>query len=165
MACAIVAKKMNIKVTHVEAGIRSEIWLCLKKLTESLPIVLLIIFYNIKICIWKFIENGIDSSNVHFVGNVMIDTLHQNLNRISPPSFWNEFGLETGNYIILTYIDHRTLMRKSNRWLIYWKALTECCDKKIIFQFILELKILGKRFEFENILFVEPQGYLNFMYL
>jgi UDP-N-acetylglucosamine 2-epimerase (non-hydrolysing) len=25
MACAIVAKKMNIKVTHVEAGIRSEI--------------------------------------------------------------------------------------------------------------------------------------------
>jgi UDP-N-acetylglucosamine 2-epimerase (non-hydrolysing) len=50
----------------------------------------------------NFIENGIDSSNVHFVGNVMIDTLHQNLNRISPPSFWNEFGLETGNYIILT---------------------------------------------------------------
>jgi len=35
MACSIVAKKLCIPVAHVEAGIRSEICLCQKKLTAS----------------------------------------------------------------------------------------------------------------------------------
>jgi len=34
MACAIVAKKLNIKVAHVEGGIRSGIFPCQRKLTD-----------------------------------------------------------------------------------------------------------------------------------
>jgi UDP-N-acetylglucosamine 2-epimerase (non-hydrolysing) len=101
------------------------------------------------------------------VGNVMIDTLYQNLNRISAPSFWNEFKLETGNYIILTL--HRPANVDEEKSLI---NLLEGIDKmvgnkKIIFPIHPRTKaILGEtNLELKNILFVEPQGYLNFMFL
>jgi UDP-N-acetylglucosamine 2-epimerase (non-hydrolysing) len=50
----------------------------------------------------NLLKLGCNPENVHFVGNVMIDTLLQNLNRISVPDFWNEHQLSKKNYIILT---------------------------------------------------------------
>jgi UDP-N-acetylglucosamine 2-epimerase (non-hydrolysing) len=97
----------------------------------------------------------------------MIDTLYQNLDRISAPSFWDEFNLENENYIVLTL--HRPSNVDEEKSLIdLLEGIDKMVgDKKIIFSIHPRTKaILGEtNINFKNIIFVEPQGYLNFMYL
>ena len=168
MACAIVAKKQNIKVAHVEAGIRSGDMTMPEEINRIVTDSITDYFFTTSTTASQnLLKYGVEESNVHFVGNVMIDTLYQNLDRISPPDFWNESGLETGNYIILT------LHRPSNvdegkslqQLLLGIDALAG--NKKVIFPIHPRTKsILGEtNLDLKNIVFVEPQGYLNFMYL
>ncbi|WP_395052709.1 non-hydrolyzing UDP-N-acetylglucosamine 2-epimerase [Flavobacterium sp.] len=168
MACAIVAKKMNIKVVHVEAGIRSGDMTMPEEINRIVTDSITDYFFTTSTSASEnLFKNGVDSSNVHFVGNVMIDTLYQNLDRISAPNFWNEFGLETGNYIILTL--HRPSNVDEEQSLIdLLEGIDKMVgDKKIIFPIHPRTNaILGETdLKLKNILFVEPQSYLNFMYL
>ncbi|MDI6032470.1 UDP-N-acetylglucosamine 2-epimerase (non-hydrolyzing) [Flavobacterium sp. LB2P84] len=168
MACAIVAKKLNTKVTHVEAGIRSGDMTMPEEINRIVTDSISDYFFTTST--WageNLLKYGADSSNIHFVGNVMIDTLYQNLDRISAPFFWNEFNLETKNYIILTL--HRPSNVDEEQSLI---ELLQGIDKmvgakKVIFPIHPRTKsILGETdLNLKNILFVEPQGYLNFMFL
>lgn len=168
MACAIVAKKLNVKVTHVEAGIRSGDMTMPEEINRIVTDSITDYFFTTSTTASEnLLKYGAEPSNIHFVGNVMIDTLYQNLNRISAPAFWNEFGLSQGNYIILTL--HRPANVDEEKSLI---ALLQGIDKmvgdkKIIFPIHPRTKaILGEtNLALKNILFVEPQGYLNFMFL
>ena len=98
---------------------------------------------------------------------VMIDTLYQNLNRITEPIFWKELQLETESYIVLTL--HRPSNVDEEQSLIQLLMGIDkmAGDKKIIFPIHPRTKaILGERnLDVKNIFFVEPQGYLNFMFL
>ncbi len=168
MACAIVAKKMNIKVAHVEAGIRSGDLKMPEEINRIVTDSITDYFFTTSISASEnLVKNGMESSNIHFVGNVMIDTLYQNLDRISAPSFWEEFGFETGNYIVLTL--HRPSNVDEEKSLIdLLQGIDKMVgDKKIIFPIHPRTKaILGEtNLNLKNIIFVEPQGYLNFMYL
>ncbi len=168
MACAIVAKKLNIKVAHVEAGIRSGDWTMPEEINRIVTDSITDYFFTTSTSASKnLLKYGADSSNIHFVGNVMIDTLYQNLPRINPPAFWDEFNLEAKNYIVLTL--HRPSNVDEEQSLI---ELLEGIDtmvqnKKVVFPIHPRTKaVLGeKKLDLKNILFVEPQGYLNFMFL
>src|SRR4030042_4847301 len=79
IACGLVAVKLGVKLTHVEAGLRSfdrtmpeEIN---RILTDSISDLL---FVTEQSGIDNLKREGIDSKKVHFVGNVMIDTLLAN---------------------------------------------------------------------------------------
>lgn len=128
MACSIVAKKLNTKVCHVEAGIRS--WdLTMpeeinRMVTDSLADYMfttsdvanrnlvrqgavLMENKNIKntACAAidinkKEIKNN--SQKVWFVGNVMIDTLLANRSRFRKPEVWDELGLKEQEFIVMT---------------------------------------------------------------
>lgn len=168
MACTIVAKKMNVKVAHVEAGIRSGDMTMPEEINRIVTDSITDYFFTTSTSASEnLLKNDIDPSNVHFVGNVMIDTLYQNLDRILAPNFWTEFGLETKNYIILTL--HRPSNVDQEKSLIdLLEGIDKMVgDKKIIFPIHPRTKaILGEtNLNLKNILFVEPQGYLNFMYL
>lgn len=168
MACAIVAKKSNIKVAHVEAGIRSGDMTMPEEINRIVTDSITDYFFTTSTTASaNLIKYGADLSSIHFVGNVMIDTLYQNLNRISAPAFWNDFGLTKGNYIILTL--HRPANVDEEKSLI---ALLQGIDKmvgdqKIVFPIHPRTKaILGEnKLGLKNIILVEPQGYLNFMFL
>jgi UDP-N-acetylglucosamine 2-epimerase (non-hydrolysing) len=168
MACTIVAKKLNIKVAHVEAGIRSGDWSMPEEINRIVTDSISDYFFTTST--WaseNLLKYGTSNHQIHFVGNVMIDTLYQNLNRIKKPDFWTEFKLEDKNYFVLT------LHRPSNvdeeqslvDLLIGIDKMVD--DKKVIFPIHPRTKaILGEQnIHFKNIIFVEPQGYLNFMYL
>lgn len=168
MACAIVAKKLNIKVTHVEAGIRSGDMTMPEEINRIVTDSITDYFFTTST--WageNLLKYGAEPSSIHFVGNVMIDTLYQNLERISAPSFWNEYQLETGNYIILTL--HRpSNVDEENSLIDLLKGIDKMVgDKKVIFPIHPRTKaILGEQnLSLKNIITVEPQGYLNFMYL
>lgn len=168
MACAIVAKKQNIKVAHVEAGIRSGDMTMPEEINRIVTDSITDYFFTTSTSASEnLLKNGVDKSNVHFVGNVMIDTLYQNLNRIVEPVFWKESQLETGNYIVLTL--HRPSNVDEEQSLIELLQGIDrmTVDKKVIFPIHPRTKaILGERdLDLKNILFVEPQGYLNFMFL
>lgn len=168
MACAIVAKKANIKVAHVEAGIRSGDMTMPEEINRIVTDSITDYFFTTSITASTNLKsNGANPANIHFVGNVMIDTLYQNLNRIAPPAFWSELELEKDNYMVLTL--HRPANVDEEKSLL---SLLQGIDKltpnkKIIFPIHPRTKasIGDNPLTLHNIVFVEPQGYLNFMFL
>lgn len=85
IACALVAAKKNTPVIHVEAGLRSfdrempeEIN---RVLTDQLSDLLFITEQDGR---QNLIREGLEPGNIHFVGNVMIDTLMANLSKATP---------------------------------------------------------------------------------
>ncbi len=168
MACAIVAKKANIKVAHVEAGIRSGDWSMPEEINRIVTDSITDYFFTTsKWASDNLLQYGANSNQIYFVGNVMIDTLHQNLHRIAPPTFWEEYELTNQNYIVLTL--HRpSNVDQENELVQLLIGINELANgKKVVFPIHPRTKaILGERnIALSNILFVEPQGYLNFMYL
>ncbi len=85
IACALVATKMGIKVIHVEAGLRSYD----RGMPEEVNRVLTdqisdILFTTERDAAENLRREGIASERVHFVGNVMIDTLKNQLPHATP---------------------------------------------------------------------------------
>tara|TARA_Y100001980_G_C14545856_1_gene325629 strand:- start:147 stop:1286 length:1140 start_codon:yes stop_codon:yes gene_type:complete len=82
LACSITAKKMNLKVCHIEAGLRSgditmpeEInRLVTDRISDLLLTPDLISSQNL-------LNEGISNSKIKFVGNIMIDTLDKNIKK------------------------------------------------------------------------------------
>jgi UDP-N-acetylglucosamine 2-epimerase (non-hydrolysing) len=76
IACAITSVKLGIPVAHVEAGLRSGDWAMPEEinriLTDSISRWL---FVSEESGVANLQREGISPSRVHFVGNVMIDTL------------------------------------------------------------------------------------------
>ena len=115
MACSIVAKKLNTKVCHVEAGIRS--WdLTMpeeinRMVTDSLADYM---FTTSEVANRNLVRLGAtlmsermneltnerSQQRVWFVGNVMIDTLMANRARFRKPQVWDELGLLEFNYLV-----------------------------------------------------------------
>ena len=103
MACAISAQKLRVPVAHVEAGIRSGDWTMPEEINRLV---------TDSITNWYFTTSEVANRNlraagardeqIHFVGNTMIDTLLANLDRLRPPAFWAEVGLQPGGYFVMT---------------------------------------------------------------
>jgi UDP-N-acetylglucosamine 2-epimerase (non-hydrolysing) len=86
IACALVATKRGIPVIHVEAGLRSYD----RAMPEEINRVLTdqisdLLFTTERSAERNLAREGIDPARVHFVGNVMIDTLLHNRERCPPP--------------------------------------------------------------------------------
>jgi UDP-N-acetylglucosamine 2-epimerase (non-hydrolysing) len=87
IACALVATKLGIPVIHVEAGLRSYD----RTMPEEVNRVLTdqisdLLFTTERSALDNVRKEGIAESRVHFVGNVMIDTLRRNLGRAVSPA-------------------------------------------------------------------------------
>ena len=85
IACALVAAKKNIPVIHVEAGLRSFD----RTMPEEINRVLTdrisdMLFITEPSASENLRNEGVDDSQVHFVGNVMIDTLRHSLSQSVP---------------------------------------------------------------------------------
>lgn len=83
LACSIVAKKINMKVAHVEAGLRSRDMTMPEEInrivTDSISDFL---FVSEKSGIENLTKEGKRHDQIFFVGNIMIDTLYHQLNDI-----------------------------------------------------------------------------------
>ena len=85
LACALVAAKKGVPVIHVEAGLRSFD----RRMPEEINRVLTdqlsdLLFTTERGALDNLRREGIAPERVHFVGNVMIDTLRRNLDRAIP---------------------------------------------------------------------------------
>jgi UDP-N-acetylglucosamine 2-epimerase (non-hydrolysing) len=103
MACSIAAKKLNIKVAHVEAGIRSHDLTMPEEINRMVTDSITDYFFTTS---EKANDNlrlaGTKDEHVFFVGNTMIDTLLKNKSRFIKPAIWDDLGLEKSGFVVMT---------------------------------------------------------------
>lgn len=103
MACAIVAQKLRVPVAHVEAGIRSGDWTMPEEINRLVTDSISNWFFTTsEVANRNLRASGARDEQIHYVGNTMIDTLLANLERLRPPQFWSEYGLQPGGYFVMT---------------------------------------------------------------
>ena len=168
LACSIVAKKMKIKVAHVEAGIRS----CDLNMPEEINRIVTdsitdYFFTTSKKANDNLKKLGVQDKQIIFVGNTMIDTLLKNINKFKKPSFYEKLNLETKKYFVLTL--HRPSNVDQNSKLLNTVKIinNNVNNLPVIFPaHPRTLNILSKsKFNFDNIKIVNPQPYFEFNYL
>jgi UDP-N-acetylglucosamine 2-epimerase (non-hydrolysing) len=103
LACSLVAAKLGIRVAHVEAGLRSfdrgmpeEIN---RTLTDQISDFL---FVSEPSGLDNLRHEGCSEDKIHFVGNVMIDTLLHFLAKAEHSQILNALGLKDKKYVLLT---------------------------------------------------------------
>jgi len=103
MACSIVAKKLNTKVAHVEAGIRSFDLSMPEEINRIVTDALADYFFTTtELANENLRKAGVPKEKIFFVGNIMIDTLLANKYRFQKPKLWDEIGLQKGEYFVIT---------------------------------------------------------------
>ncbi len=103
VACALAAKKLCIKVAHVEAGLRSRDWTMPEEVNRVVTDVLCDALFTTDMLAGENLKaEGVDPAKIHFVGNVMIDTLLQHSQRAAALRQWEQFGLAPHRYGALT---------------------------------------------------------------
>ena len=168
MACSIVAKKLNTRVAHVEAGIRSWDLSMPEEINRMVTDALADYYFTTTVIANENLRNmGISDNRIFFVGNVMIDTLLKNMPRFRKPLEYDQLQLEEGNYFVLTM--HRPanddeagkLKRMMN------EIVSNTHGLPIIFPIHPRTAKIFKDLgiEADNLKVIDPQGYLEFNYL
>lgn len=103
IACAIVAAKENIPVVHVEAGLRSFD----RSMPEEINRILTdaisdLLFTTEESANVNLSNEGVSAGKIHFVGNLMIDSLVSALDMARESSLRKELGLTPNGYAVLT---------------------------------------------------------------
>lgn len=107
IACALVAAKLKeetgSRIAHVEAGLRSRDWRMPEEvnrvLTDRLSDLLLIPSRD---AVANLEAEGLGGDRVAFAGNVMIDTLHSQLDAARSLNVAGRLGLVPGEYAVVT---------------------------------------------------------------
>ncbi len=168
LACSIVAKKFNIKIAHVEAGIRSFDLSMPEEINRIVTDSITDYFFTTSEFANKnLIKSGIEKENIFFVGNTMIDTLNNNIKKFKKPLIFDKIKLSKKQYLILTL--HRPSNVDEIKTLF---NLLELIDKNsenlpIIFPIHPRTKSTFNKnnFLFKNIVTIDPLSYLEFNYL
>ena len=173
LACSIVAKKLNTKVAHVEAGIRSGDLTMPEEINRMVTDSITDYFFTTsKRAGENLRKNGIGEDRIYFVGNVMIDTLLANRHRFKKPAFWDELELKEKNYIVMTLHRPSNVDEEKNFKSLLEAIIESSRDLPVIFPVhprtrkIIEKLTQSSNHPITQSLYpINPLGYLNFNYL
>ena len=168
MACSIVAKKLCTKVAHVEAGIRSWDLTMPEEINRIVTDALADLYFTTSETANTNLRNlGAKPEQIHFVGNVMIDTLHANLDRLRKPEFYDALALKAQQYIVLTLHRPNNVDEAEKLRALMNEIVGNVHGLPVVFPIhprtaavFAELGIAAP-----NLHTVEPLGYLEFNYL
>ncbi len=176
MACTITAKKLGIKVAHVEAGLRSRDMSMPEEINRLCTDVLCdYLFTTDHFANENLRAEGVPGEKIYFVGNVMIDTLLKHKQMASQLNLMQQFGLKAQNYATLTMHRPGNVDDKGTLQGIL-EALTEIAQqipivfpihprtKKMVENFGLSHFFAGGQ-RAEGLWITEPLGYLEFLHL
>lgn len=168
MACAIVAQKLQIKVAHVEAGIRSGDWSMPEEINRLVTDAITDFFFTTSdVANENLRKEGKKEEQIFFVGNTMIDTLLKHRQRFMPPPVWTEVGLQKGSYLVMTLHRPANVDEESNLELLITEIVGNANGLPIIFPVHPRTaKNLEKiALIYPQLHLIEPLGYLEFNYL
>ena len=168
MACSIVAKKMQIKVAHVEAGIRSFDLTMPEEINRMVTDSITDYFFTTtEIANQNLRDAGIPAERIFYVGNVMIDTLLKNLPRLKKPAIFDELNLTKGKYVVMTMHRPANVDEEDKLKEFIYQIANNSDDYPIIFPVHPRTKKILDRLEIKapNIFMIAPLGYLEFNFL
>lgn len=103
LACSLAAVKLGIPVAHVEAGLRSFDRTMPEEINRVVTdAVAELLFVTEAAGVENLRREGIAPSRIHFVGNVMIDTLLAHRDAARRSDIVLRLGIERGRYAVLT---------------------------------------------------------------
>jgi UDP-N-acetylglucosamine 2-epimerase (non-hydrolysing) len=103
IACALVACKLGVPVAHVEAGLRSFDRSMPEEINRILTDQISDLLFTTEAGAEDHLRReGVDPAKVHFVGNVMIDTLLAHRERARALNVPAKLGLQPGAYGLMT---------------------------------------------------------------
>jgi len=173
VACALVAAKLSIKTIHVEAGLRSFDRTMPEEINRVLTDAISdILFVTEPSGVTNLKREGIDGTKVHFVGNVMIDTLEFHKEKATNSRILDDLNLRAKEYIVVTLhrpnnLDRRQALRK------ILDGLAEIQKEiKVVFlthprtvKNLRSSRLMQRPQDLPNMLVIEPLGYLDFLKL
>jgi UDP-N-acetylglucosamine 2-epimerase (non-hydrolysing) len=168
LAASLVAAKAGVPVAHVEAGLRSfdlsmpeEIN---RMVTDRLSAVLLTPSADGNA---NLAREGVPPERIHFVGNVMIDTLRKHRQRAPWDAVRERFGLEERRYAVLTLHRPSNVDDPQSLETILRRLETIAAKFPILFPIhprtARRLAEHGLDREFPLVRRTEPLGYLDFL--
>ena len=168
MACSIVAKKLNTKVAHIEAGIRSWDLTMPEEINRMITDCLTDYYFTTTELAGQNLRNaGAEDKQIFFVGNVMIDTLLANINRLVKPAIFDTLSLKEKEYIMLTLHRPANVDEADQLKALLNEIVTHVHALPVIFpihprtaKIFSELNIKA-----DNLHIVDPMEYLEFNYL
>ena len=168
MACSIVAKKAHTKVAHIEAGIRSFDLTMPEEINRMVTDSITDYFFTTSEYANENLKNaGIEDDRIFYVGNIMIDSLVNNLKRIEKPTFFDALNLSQNRYLVLTMHRPSNVDNKESLELYLDNITRYAKDFTVVFPLHPRtrpvLEAIGKNYD--NLEIVEPQPYLKFIYL
>ncbi|MEZ5960564.1 MAG: UDP-N-acetylglucosamine 2-epimerase (non-hydrolyzing) [Hyphomonadaceae bacterium] len=168
MACAIAAQKLCVPVAHVEAGIRSGDWTMPEEINRMVTDAITNWFFTTsEIANSNLRRAGIEDDRIFFVGNTMIDTLLHHRAQFRKASFFDDFGLEPGRYLVVTLHRPANVDRGDGFTRLLQAIGSGARELPVVFpvhpRTAKTLREIGD--VPANIKLVDPQPYLEFNYL
>ncbi len=172
-ACAYAANKLNIPVAHIESGLRSFDNTMPEELNRiKIDDIAELLFVTEPSGIANLHNEGKVKNKIHFVGNTMIDTLIAYRQNIEKSDILNKINRHNKPLAAITFhrpanVDNPANLEKITDLLIQLSGIYTIVypihprTRKNLNKFNLEDKISGN----ENIILLEPLGYLDFMKL
>lgn len=172
-ACALVAAQLGIQVAHVEAGLRSGD----RRMPEERNRIQIdaladLLFVTEQAGIDNLIREGVSDEKIHFVGNVLIDSLEQYRSKAHTLNTVGTLYLTPGCYVLITM--HRPGNVDTEAGLHRLLRIVEdtVCYRTVVFSLhprtranLEKFRLMSRLTSIPNVQLLEPQGYLEFLNL
>jgi UDP-N-acetylglucosamine 2-epimerase (non-hydrolysing) len=168
MACSISAKKLHIKVAHVEGGIRSGDITMPEEINRLVTDSITDVFFTTsEVANGNLRKAGVSEESIVFVGNTMIDTLLRHENDFVAPAFWEVESLKKGDYLVMTLHRPSNVDDADQLRSIFEVIDDELKDYKVVFPVHPRTRKNMESFGIKpiNVVMAEPLGYFEFNYL
>lgn len=173
LACALTSYRKNIKVAHVEAGLRSYDRTMPEEINRIITDQLSdYLFTTERSARENLMKENIDNNKIHFVGNCMIDSLIHYLPKVNVDQTKRELNIPDEPYIVMTM--HRPSNVDSPEGLAELLLLINGIkdDINIVFpvhprtqQNLERFELWNKINEMKGLYLTQPLGYLEFISL
>ncbi len=173
LACALTAKKLGIRVAHVEAGLRSFDMSMPEEINRVMTDRIAdFLFTTEETANKNLMHEGIDKSKIFFVGNVMIDSLLGHREKAKSSRIIKKLSLEKRNYAVLTL--HRPSNVDNEGMFSKILDIIDEIQKRIRVVYpmhprsngsMAKYRLLEKAKAMKNLTLTEPLGYLDFLCL
>lgn len=171
VACSLVASKLNIKLAHVESGLRSHDRTMPEEINRIITDTLSdYLFVTESSGIENLLHEGINKEKIHFVGNVMIDSLLHYLPKIACSPIFTTLGIKKDEFILVTLHRPSNVDSKNNLETIL-NTLNILSQKyPVVFPMHPRTKKNINEYELNslisnNIIVTDPLGYIDFLAL
>ncbi len=168
LAASIVAKKMQIRLAHIEAGLRSNDLSMPEELNRILTDSISDIhFTTTKSASTNLIKSGTNKKTIFHVGNIMIDSLKQSIKKFEDKKLLKKYNLSSKEFFILTMHRPQNVDSREGFYKLLQKIEDSVKDKIVLFPIHPRTKknLPSLKHISNNLRIINPLPYNDFIFL